>query len=163
MVGVGVDSLRSYMDFGFDLEDSAHGQEPHNRRRNQTFCNRIRDKRSVKALEEYRLANSAPDDKRLVKYYSNDMVHLLRHWTTEADPMHTGNLTRVIRHPTLRDDPNILALEGGPMSQDCISNLFHSRVTEEAVPPIPTPVAMPQIATHPRHPNQGLWTGDSLP
>ncbi|RRT49130.1 hypothetical protein B296_00024982 [Ensete ventricosum] len=69
-----------------------------------------------------------------------------------GDPMHTGNLTRVIHHPTLRDDPNILALEGGPMSQDRISNLFPSRVTEEAVPPTPNPVAMPHIATAPSTP-----------
>ncbi|RZR71360.1 hypothetical protein BHM03_00004838 [Ensete ventricosum] len=69
-----------------------------------------------------------------------------------GDPTHTGNLTRVIHHPTLRDDPNILALEGGPMSQDRISNLFPSRVTEEAVPPTPNPVAMPQIATAPSTP-----------
>ncbi|RWW16458.1 hypothetical protein GW17_00019659 [Ensete ventricosum] len=38
------------------------------------------------------------------------------------------------------------------MSQDRISNLFPSRVTEEAVPPTPNLVAMPQIATAPSTP-----------
>ncbi|RRT40814.1 hypothetical protein B296_00050607 [Ensete ventricosum] len=66
-----------------------------------------------------------------------------------SDPVHTGNLIKVIRHPTLRDDPNILTLEGGPMSQDRIFNLFPSRVTEEAVPPAPTAMTMPHITVAP--------------
>ncbi|RRT84412.1 hypothetical protein B296_00005720 [Ensete ventricosum] len=75
-----------------------------------------------------------------------------------GDLAHIGNLTRVICRPMLRDDPNILVLEGGPMSQDRISNLFPSWVTEEAVPPTPTRVAMPHIATAPLPPQP--WPAD---
>ncbi|RWW49448.1 hypothetical protein BHE74_00044389 [Ensete ventricosum] len=45
------------------------------------------------------------------------------------------------------------------MSQDRISNLFPSQVTEEAVPPTPAPVATPQIATAPLAPQPGTIDG----
>ncbi|RZS11287.1 hypothetical protein BHM03_00042604 [Ensete ventricosum] len=52
--------------------------------------------------------------------------------------------------------PQHLALERGPMSQDRLSNLFPSRVTEEAVPPTPTVVTMPQVTVAPSAPHPGL-------
>ncbi|RRT54646.1 hypothetical protein B296_00025732 [Ensete ventricosum] len=45
------------------------------------------------------------------------------------------------------------------MSQDRISNLFPSRVTEEAVPPTPAPVAMLQIAAAPSAPQPRTTDG----
>ncbi|RRT61896.1 hypothetical protein B296_00016250 [Ensete ventricosum] len=79
--------------------------------------------------------------------------------THGGDLAHTGILTGVTCHLTLWDHPNILALEGGPMSQDRISNLFPSQVTKEAVPPTPAPVATPQIATAPLAPQPGTIDG----
>ncbi|RRT84763.1 hypothetical protein B296_00006206 [Ensete ventricosum] len=45
------------------------------------------------------------------------------------------------------------------MSQDRLSNLFPNRVTEEAVPPTPTAVTMPQIIVVPSAPHLGLADG----
>ncbi|RZS29253.1 hypothetical protein BHM03_00062960 [Ensete ventricosum] len=56
---------------------------------------------------------------------------------------HTGNLSGLTHHPILRDDPNILVLEEGPMSQDRLSHLFPNRAAEEAIPPTPTVATVP--------------------
>ncbi|RRT43277.1 hypothetical protein B296_00024049 [Ensete ventricosum] len=61
-------------------------------------------------------------------------VELPHHQIHGGDLAHTGTLVGVICHPMLQGDPNILALEGGPMSQDHILNLIHSRIAEEAAP-----------------------------
>ncbi|RWW74480.1 hypothetical protein BHE74_00017573 [Ensete ventricosum] len=45
------------------------------------------------------------------------------------------------------------------MSQDRISNLFPSRVTEEAIPPTPITVTMPQITIAPSAPHPRLADG----
>ncbi|RRT67062.1 hypothetical protein B296_00030772 [Ensete ventricosum] len=45
------------------------------------------------------------------------------------------------------------------MSQDRISNLIPSRMTEEAAPPTPAPATMPQIAVAPSAPQPGVIDG----
>ncbi|RWV78405.1 hypothetical protein GW17_00060634 [Ensete ventricosum] len=64
---------------------------------------------------------------------------------------------------TCQGDPNILALEGGPMSQDHISNFIPSRMAEEAAPVLPPLRPCPRSRLHLRFPNRGSQTGDNPP